>query len=1184
MKTCGACGTSGQDDDASFCFGCGSSLAVADPTCGSCGKELAPDARFCPRCGTPRAGSQAAAPAPVAEVVAPKGSARKITSVLFGDLVGFTTLSESRDAEEVRELLTEYFDECRAVINRYGGELEKFIGDAVMAVWGIPVTREDDAERAVRAGLELVERVTALGDRIGMHGLALRVGITTAEVAVTLGATGQGMVAGDPVNTAARIQSTASPGEVWVDETTRAFSSSSISYEDAGSHAMKGKAEPVPLWKVRAVVAGVGGDRRDDALEAQLVGRDGELRLVKEFFHRVQETLRPGLLVVDGEAGVGKTRLGWEFEKYVDGFQASVLWHRGRCLSYGEGVAYYALAEAVRGRLAVLAGSLDDVGEAAVDNRQLLQRGLTACVPDQTERDWLQPRLAVLLGLDPGAAFPREDLFAAWTTFFKYVGLWQADEPQPIALVIDDAQYADDGLLAFLEHLLAAADFPVFVLALARPELLADHPALVSNRRLTAVHLEPLTSAEMTKLLDAMIVGVPQPIRDELVARSEGIPLYAIETVRALADLNLVEAREGHYVLTDPDAVDLGALTAPASLQALIAARLDTLPADERKLVDRASVLGVAFSAEGLAALCADVPDLEQAVSGLVRREVIRRDTDRLSADYGDYRFVQGAVRQVAYGMLSRRDRKATHLTVARSLEDEFEGRSDAYELAPIIAQHYLDAIDAVPADADVPDLAQAASDHLERAAERAASLGAPREAAGHLAKALARSAPERRLAIQSKLSRQLRLAGDHDGAIEHATEALKGFDAIGDVVAAAGPAEDLARAIAYGEGTDRSRATTVISDLLDRIPDEPETLRARVALLNAAFTVALVSGDAEECSRLSWQSMALAELIGDPRLIAETMGAVAIATTTTMPYLGTVLLQHTAELAAQHRALRPRGLALLNLTDLVSFQDVAAAIRHGRDAVEASTALGEPAVLTFAQMNLSFALQLVGAWDEALELARLEDVLRFTGLAGDVRLRTLMSARGEALTSAEEKFQDDPESTEDPAWPGLYSLDRALDAAVAGVPEATTLALEAARLSSAAAVVVSDFWPTWLYASEIVCEQRERDALAEILSYVDVRRGPLPAGVVAQRNRLEAALGEHGPMSDDEIEQKYADGLAGMRTWGSTVFEAHTCVDYGRWLERQGRGDEAAPLLARAREVYEQIGARLWLDALDRS
>ena len=652
MSICGTCGTAGQADAAIYCFACASPLH-ADPTCAACGADLPPAARFCPNCATAVPTND---PSDVAQQTQ-KSSARKITSVLFGDLVGFTTLSESRDAEEVRELLSYYFDECRAVIGRYGGELEKFIGDAVMAVWGIPVTREDDAERAVRAGLELVERVAALGDRIGMHGLALRVGITTAEVAVTLGATGQGMVAGDPVNTAARIQSTAATGEVWVDETTKAFSSSSIAYEDAGSHAMKGKAEPVPLWKVRAVVAGVGGDRRDDGLEAAMVGRDAELRLVKEFFHRVQETLRPGLLVVDGEAGVGKTRLGWEFEKYVDGFDASVLWHRGRCLSYGEGVAYYALAEAIRGRLTVIAGGVD-ADEAATDNRHLLTRGLAGCVPDQADRTWLEPRLGVLLGLDTGASYPREDLFVAWTTFFKYVGLWQAEEPQPIVLLIDDAQHADDGLLAFLEHLLAAADYPVFVLILARPELLSDHQALVRNRRVTVVHLEPLTSPEMARLLEAMIARVPEIFRNELIARAEGIPLYAVETVRALVDQQIVVPRAGQYVLADADAADLGALTAPLSLQALIGARLDTLPPDERRVVDRASVLGLVFSAEGLAALCADVADLDQAIAGLVRREVIRRESDRLSTDFGDYRFVQGAVRQVAYATLSRRDRE----------------------------------------------------------------------------------------------------------------------------------------------------------------------------------------------------------------------------------------------------------------------------------------------------------------------------------------------------------------------------------------------------------------------------------------------------------------------------------------------------------------------------------------------
>ena len=223
-----------------------------------------------------------------------------------------------------------------------------------MAVWGVPTTHEDDAERAVRAGLELVNPIAAMGADLGVPDLAMRVGIVTGEVAVTLGAEQQGMVAGDAVNTAARVQSAAAPGQVWVDETTRLLTTSAITYVDVGSHAMKGKADPVPLWAVRAVVAAVGGAQRADGLEAPHVGRDRELRLVKELFHGVEESGRPALLVVDGEPGVGKSRLGWEFEKYSDGLQPPVRWHSGRCLSYGEGVAFYALAEAIRGRLQTL--------------------------------------------------------------------------------------------------------------------------------------------------------------------------------------------------------------------------------------------------------------------------------------------------------------------------------------------------------------------------------------------------------------------------------------------------------------------------------------------------------------------------------------------------------------------------------------------------------------------------------------------------------------------------------------------------------------------------------------------------------------------------------------------------------------------------------------------------------------
>ena len=358
MIACPSCGAADQPTGARFCYQCGSAL---ESTCATCSAALAPGARFCSQCGTPTAAAaEEASRASGAGATATGGTAsgsgptavseRRVTSVLFCDLVGFTALSESRDHEETRELLTQYFDESRRIIGRYGGTVEKFIGDAVMAVWGVPTAHEDDAERAVRAGLELVTRVSDMGQDLGLDGLSARVGVVTGEVAVTLGAQQQGMVAGDAVNTASRVQSVAAPGEVWVDETTRLLSSGAIAYTDAGSHQLKGKVEPVPLWSAGAVVAARGGAQRADGLEAPLVGRERELRLVKELFHGAETSRRPALLLVDGEPGVGKTRLAWEFEKYVDGLDTSVRWHTGRCLAYGEGVAFWAIAEAASRR------------------------------------------------------------------------------------------------------------------------------------------------------------------------------------------------------------------------------------------------------------------------------------------------------------------------------------------------------------------------------------------------------------------------------------------------------------------------------------------------------------------------------------------------------------------------------------------------------------------------------------------------------------------------------------------------------------------------------------------------------------------------------------------------------------------------------------------------------------------
>ena len=381
---CSNCGTENKAT-ARFCGGCGAALAA---TCPSCGAAHEPGLRFCNDCGAPLGEVAAPAAAPAAPT-----AERRVVSVLFADLVGFTTLSESRDSEEVRELLSRYFDASRRLIELYGGTIEKFIGDAVMAVWGTPVATEDDAERAVRAALDLVAAVSALGQEQGAENLRARVGVLTGEAAVTIGAEGQGMVAGDLVNTASRIQSAAEPGQVLVGEATRRASEQAIVYAEAGLHELKGKAEPVELWRAVRIISGRQGAQRSVGLEAPFVGRDRELRLVKELFHASAEEHKAHLVSVTGIAGIGKSRLVWEFYKYFDGLADNVYWHRGRCLAYGEGVTYWALADMVRMRARI---AEDEEPVSAVAK---LQATLSETLLDAEERSFVEPRIAQLLGL-----------------------------------------------------------------------------------------------------------------------------------------------------------------------------------------------------------------------------------------------------------------------------------------------------------------------------------------------------------------------------------------------------------------------------------------------------------------------------------------------------------------------------------------------------------------------------------------------------------------------------------------------------------------------------------------------------------------------------------------------------------------------------------------------------------------
>jgi predicted ATPase len=660
-------------------------------------------------------------------------------------------------------LLSRYFDTCRRLIELYGGAVEKFIGDAVMAVWGAPVATEDDAERAVRAALDLVTAVSALGDEAGEADLRARAGVLTGEAAVTIGVEGEGMVAGDLVNTASRIQSVAPPGSVYVGDSTRRATEQTIAYEDAGSHELQGKAGLHPLWRALRVVSGARGSLKSQGLEAPFVGRDRELRLIKDLFHGCADDSRAHLVSVIGFAGIGKSRLAWEFFKYVDGLPQVTYWHRGRCLSYGEGVTYWALADMVRMRCRI---AEDEPSSSA---HEKLDEVLEEHVPDEEERRFVRGRVAHLLGLEENARYERDDLFAAWRVFFERLA-----DVEPVSMVFEDMQWADDSLLDFIDYLLESArDSRLFVMTLARPELNENRPTWGAGRRnFTSLYLEPLSPSAMDALLAGLVPGLPEEVRTQILERAEGVPLYAVETVRMLLDRGALVPEGSVYRPTGP----IRSLEVPETLYALVAARLDGLSPEERRLLQDASVLGKTFTKRALATLSGVTEeDLDVLLAALLRKEVLGLQNDPRSPEHGQYSFLQDIIRHVAYETVSKRERRVRHLAAAEHLQSAFP---DDEEIVEVLAAHYLEAYNAVPDAEDADETKARAREMLARAGERAASLAAGREAQRYFEQAAELADdPVERADLQQRAGRMASRRGRGDEARALLAEAIATFE-----------------------------------------------------------------------------------------------------------------------------------------------------------------------------------------------------------------------------------------------------------------------------------------------------------------------------------------------------------------------------------------------------------------------
>ena len=1168
MPACASCGGE-TPTSAKFCAQCG---APQTTRCSSCGAALT--GKFCSECGAAAGRDPIPRQAPLSSPVAE----RRVTSVLFGDLVGFTTLSESRDPEQVRELLSRYFSTARTVIERYGGTVEKFIGDAVMAVWGVPVAREDDAERAVRAGLDVIASVIALGEEVGAPDLSMRVGIVTGEVAVTLGATGEGMVAGDAVNTAARVQSAAQPGEVWVDDQTRALTSASVAFTHAGSHELKGKSEPMTLFVARQVIGVVGGSRRVDGLEAPFVGRDRDLRMVKELFHATLEEKRPRLVSVVGAAGIGKSRLGWEFDKYSDGITPVVMWHRGRCLAYGEGVAFWALAEMVRMRLGSVEG---ESGPALLDR---LRNALPTYVAEPDEREWLLPRLATLLGVaqyvDPSTSFARDDLFAAWRFFLERL----AAGAEGCVLVIEDLQWADDGLLDFLEQVVESAQAPIFILSFARPELAERRPRWGSMRRTHVIHLEPLADTAMNDLVDGLVDGLPEATRRQLVARADGVPLYAVETVRALIDRDAVVPREGRYVLAEDakERFDFDELAAPTTLHNLIAARLDGLPERERKLVQDASVLGQSFTRAGLAALVTttgvDVDDLDELLGALVRKEILSVEADPRSPERGQYRFVQALVRTVAYDTLSRRDRKARHLAVAAHLQSE----PDADVFPAVIASHYLDARASVPDDADADDLAGRALNLLERAGNLAHLLGAPAEARRHFdtAYGLATSDADRGRLAEGSAECAMQMA--------EVADATTLADTAREHYLLAGMPIDAARTVAlWGLVQINAGSTEAPSERLgatfDEIVDLPgaEKVAAELALQMAR---SLYMSETPTPETLQWfdRSVTLAEAIEDFPLLVRAMssygGALMLAG---RPTMGLGVLQIALDVTKRRGLHQARVNPLNNLVAFLAPRDLASARAYAEEAVPLMRRMGDRSIGAFLTPNYMFVLWLSGDWDTAHTFWReVHDEMPFAvpDLSPLTILAVIQAARGEPLgLPALDELLPGPDA---PSLGCNHMLLTALELSVVGnTAGAAAKAAQAVDRYLHVAGMDDDFYAFWVCAVELAVEGGaldEADRLVHIVA--DAPPGKVSPYLRAQLPRLQAELAV-ARGDDADVADLLTRAAAALREFGAPFYVARALLLHAEWLVSHGLGDGAQPLLDEAQRIFTELRARPWLD-----
>ena len=730
--------------------------------CPSCARHNPAEFAFCPACGTRLAEVAVAETARLALT-----EERKVVSTLFCDLVSYTAHSEAADHELIDALLQRYNALARRLVEGHGGVVEKFIGDAVLAVFGFPAAHDDDAERAVRCALKLASEARALTWPDG-DPAEVRIGVNTGETYLHTDvdpSSGETFLTGDAVNTAARLETAAPPGGVVVGELTHELTKHTITYAELEPLTLKGKKEPVPAWLAREPLART-GLRTTGKLDTPFLGRSSDLRGLGKALDSAVSTGRARFRLLVGEPGIGKSRLVLEFARSLEERRELITWRQGRCLPFGEGVTFWALGEIVKAHAGIL--DSDDVGTA--------EAKLEAVLPEGDERPWLRQRLRPLLGLESSPS-TQEESFAAWTQFLRKVA---ADGPT--VLVLEDLHWAGEGMLTFVQHLASQElDVPLLVVGTARPELLARHPdALKPAARVDRLVLSPLTAREASRLVSALLdERLASDVRASVVERVGGNPLYAEEYVRLLLDRGLLIRAKGALRLKEGEELPL-----PDTVHAVLAARLDTLPPEHKAMLCDAAVFGETFWAGGIAALAPqDVDGVRAAMASLAERHLVRHAASSSLEGESEYLFWHALARDVAYEQLPRRARARKHEEAALWIEAAAGER--ASDVAEVLAHHYVAALDLSRALRDAAltrRLEAPAGQHLAAAGEKTLRLDVA-VAIGHYAKALEllpAGAPERARALYFMAEARL-WRGRIPEAIAGYEEAAEAYLATGD-------------------------------------------------------------------------------------------------------------------------------------------------------------------------------------------------------------------------------------------------------------------------------------------------------------------------------------------------------------------------------------------------------------------